>query len=76
MQLHDWAMLVGIVVNLFLGFKVAWSVGKWQGEINANISDLKKRLDEFTQKYGDLPERVSYMEGILQGGPYERNKIN
>lgn len=73
MQLHDWALIVGMIVNLFVVVKLAFGMGKWHGEINTKISDIVNRLDNFDKRYGNLPERVAFLEGIINGGKNELN---
>lgn len=63
METKDWLIVLGVIIQYGA---IIFAMGRWKGSIETLIQNLSKRLDEFDKKYGDLPERVAFLEGCRQ----------
>lgn len=60
----EWAIIIGLIANLVLTGKLIFSWGEWKGTVEAQITSIAEKIDSFDRKYGNLPERVSFLEGL------------
>lgn len=66
LSLYQLSILLLVICNTIALFTIVFNAGKWKATIEQSIKAILDRLDSFEKRYGDLPERVAFIEGCMK----------